>query len=632
MIKKTIAIFLALISVSGYVFTQSYEIPSVYHNLFYDSNAKLYFLNENGEKVYEKPYSDTYDYNTIFGNPVGTKNGIAFNFDKLNSGTLIYGLVPENDSKYPMPVFLSRPVKIKNGKAEVNIIKRLSGIFDMVSWEKSGRFTLGYRVLNSHGEIVLDSKVNVTGKGPFKTDPTIIDGPFVAKLTDNSCVIWFNTDKKVSASVLADNKTYSDNKIARHHEIKIDGLKPATNYAYTVKYGGWEESYSFRTANKPGSRKPFVFAYASDSRTSVGGGERDIFGTNGYILKKIFALARANDTRFIQFTGDLMDGNTPSKSDMKLELFNWKYCVAPFAHYFPFYAAMGNHENYRFELKSKDGERYYFDKFPFADNSSESIFQDEFVNPIASDIKSEDGSKYDPDPNKTDFPSYDESVFYYVYGNVAVVVLNSDYWYSPTVKNGIPGPGGGLHGYIMDNQLAWLKKTLKKLDADNRIDHIFVTQHTPALPNGGHVINAMWYYGNNSRRPYVAGKPVDEGIIERRDDYLNIVVNQSKKVRAILTGDEHNYHRTLIEPGIDLYPKNWDKKKLEITRKVYQINNGAAGAPYYAQEKVPWTNWVKKFTTQNALVLFYVNGKKVHVVVKNPDTLEIIEEYDLLND
>jgi hypothetical protein len=182
----------------------------------------------------------------------------------------------------------------------------------------------------------------------------------------------------------------------------------------------------------------------------------------------------------------------------------------------------------------------------------------------------------------------------------------------------------------MDNQLAWLKKTLKKLDNDNRIDHIFVTQHTPALPNGGHVINAMWYYGNNERRPYVAGKPVDEGVIERRDDYLDLVVNQSKKVKAILTGDEHNYHRTLIEPGIDLYPPHYNKRKIKITRKVYHINNGAAGAPYYAQEKTPWTNWVKKFTTQNALVLFYVNGKKVHVVVKNPDTLEIIEEYDLL--
>ena len=626
--KKLIAILMTIFMISVASNAQNKtDIPAVYHNLFFDSNSKLYFLNENGEKVYEKEYKDHYNYNTIFGNPTGTDKGVAFDFGNLN-GTLIYGLIPKNDSKYPQPVFLSRPVKIKNGKAEVNIIKRLSGIFDMVSWEKSGYLSLGYRVMNSKGEIAVDSKINLEGKGPFKVIPTIVDGPFIGKLTEHSCVIWFNTNMPVKSVVEVNSREYSDNKLSTHHEIFINKLTPSTNYNYTVKYGLSTETYSFRTANKPGSRKPFVFAYASDSRNAVGGGERDLFGANVYIIKKIFALASSEKVRFIQFTGDLMDGNTPSLSDMKLEYYNWKYAVAPYAHYFPIYTAMGNHENYRYILKSSNGEKYVFDKFPWENNSSESLFKDVFVNPT-SDLISEDGSKYDPNPDKIDFPSYDESVFYYTYGNVAVIVLNSDYWYSPSVKNGIPGPGGGLHGYIMDNQLAWLKKTLKQLDNDNRIDHIFVTQHTPALPNGGHLINAMWYYGNNDRRPYIAGKPVDEGIIERRDDYLDLVVNQSKKVKAILTGDEHNYHRTLIEPGIDLYPPHYNNRKIKISRKVYHINNGAAGAPYYAQEQTPWTNWVKKFTTQNALVLFYVNGKKIHVVVKNPDTLEIIEEYDL---
>ncbi len=626
--EKLIAVFIIISFISVGINAQNKaDIPAVYHNLFFDNNSNLYFLNENGEKVYEAKYKDHYNYKTIFGNPKGTEKGVAFDFGNLN-GTLVYGLIPKNDSKYPQPVFLSRPVKIKNGKAEINIVKRLSGIFDMVSWEKSGYLSLGYRVMNSKNEIAVDSKINLKGKGPFKVVPTIIDGPFISNLTENSCVVWFNTNKPVKSVVNINSHKYSDNKISTHHEILIDKLTPATNYKYTVQYGITSETYNFRTANKPGSRKPFVFAYASDSRKAVGGGERDLFGVNVYVLKKICALASSENVKFMQFTGDLMDGNTQSLNDIKLQFYNWKYAIAPFAHYFPIYTAMGNHENYRYILKSSDGIKYVFDKFPWETNSSESIFKDVFVNPM-SDLKSEDGSKYDPDPDKTDFPSYDESVYYYIYDNVAVIVLNSDYWYSPSVKNGIPGPGGGLHGYIMDNQLAWLKKTLKKLDSDKRIDHIFVTQHTPALPNGGHVINAMWYYGNNDRRPYIAGKPVDEGIIERRDDYLDIVVNQSKKVKAILTGDEHNYHRTLIEPGINLYPPNYDKRKIKITRKVYHINNGAAGAPYYAQEKTPWTNWVKKFTTQNALVLFYVNGKKVHVVVKNPDTLEIIEEYNL---
>ena len=63
---------------------------------------------------------------------------------------------------------------------------------------------------------------------------------------------------------------------------------------------------------------------------------------------------------------------------------------------------------------------------------------------------------------------------------------------------------------------------------------------------------------------------------------------------------------------------------------MWQINNGAAGAPYYARDRnTPWRDAVSGFTTQQALVLIYVDGKKVSVKVMNPDTLEVIEEYVL---
>jgi hypothetical protein len=84
---------------------------------------------------------------------------------------------------------------------------------------------------------------------------------------------------------------------------------------------------------------------------------------------------------------------------------------------------------------------------------------------------------------------------------------------------------------------------MQEFEQDPNIDHIFVTQHTPVFPNGGHSGDDMWYSGNNEKRPYIAGKPVQKGIIERRDEYLDILINQSKKVVGVLTGDEHNYNR-----------------------------------------------------------------------------------------
>jgi hypothetical protein len=181
----------------------------------------------------------------------------------------------------------------------------------------------------------------------------------------------------------------------------------------------------------------------------------------------------------------------------------------------------------------------------------------------------------------------------------------------------------------MDNQLEWLSRTIAKMESDQDIDHIFVTQHTPVFPNGGHARDDMWYLGNNDVRPFVAGTPVDQGIIQRRDEYLDILINESSKVVAVLTGDEHNYNWLKINKEVPIYPDNYPHKKLEISRPIYQINNGAAGAPYYGQEVLPWSDYTQSFSVENALCLFYVEGSKIEMVVINPDTLNEIDRLEL---
>jgi hypothetical protein len=282
---------------------------------------------------------------------------------------------------------------------------------------------------------------------------------------------------------------------------------------------------------------------------------------------------------------------------------------------------MGNHEALGRLFLGKKG-RVSVDRFPFETESAEAIFAQEFVNPL-NGPESEDGAEYDPDSNAVDFPSYKENVFYYTYDNVAVVVLNSDYLYTPN-HQAIPFVGGGLHGYIMDQQLAWLEESLEKLEADENIDHIFLTLHTPFFPNGGHVKDDMWYSGNNQHRPFIAGKPLSKGIIERRDQLLDLLANQSEKALAILTGDEHNFALTTLTGETEIYPELFLAEKIKLSRTLYQVNNGAAGAPYYAQEQTPWSDAVEGFTTQNALVLFHVEGNSVEMEVLNPDTLEEI--------
>jgi hypothetical protein len=53
--------------------------------------------------------------------------------------------------------------------------------------------------------------------------------------------------------------------------------------------------------------------------------------------------------------------------------------------------------------------------------------------------------------------------------------------------------------------------------------------------------------------------------------------------------------------------------------------SGAAGTPFYAQQMACWSVAVRRFTVQNALCFFDIQGKKIDLRVVNPDTLEWID-------
>jgi hypothetical protein len=622
--RKLLIFLLSLLSCIQLI---AQEIPSIYSNLNIDENG--IYLTLDNEKIYAQPPKDQFKFKDFYGNPIGTNKGLLLDFKNPDLyGKLYIGFINYGDAKMPQPVYFKRTASILQGKAMLNIANNFSGRYDMVGWQKTGKGVIGYRIETPQGLIVYDGKIAFKYKnGKFEPQPTLIEGPFINMLTDKSVCISYKTTQPVKSLIKTNTMELKGKDKTMNHEVEISGLNPATKYKYTVVVGDFEFQYEFETAPKPGNRNKFTFAYASDSRAGQGGGERDIFGTNAYIMKKMAALAKYEGAKFVQFTGDMINGYETSKERMHLQYSNWKHAVEPFWHYIPFFVGVGNHEAYNLFFISTKGKTYEIDQFPFETNSTESIFQEHFSN-FENGPESEDGSKYDPDLENSDFPSYKETVYWYSYDNVAIVVLNSNYLYTP---NGAETVGGNPHAFIMDTQMEWLAKTISELERNQNIDHIFVTIHTPFFPNGGHVSDDMWYSGNNSTRAYIAGKPYEQGIIQRRDQLLDILVNKSEKTVALLTGDEHNYNLLTITDDMPRYTENYEFERLELKRKFYQINNGAAGAPYYAQEETPWMDHLRNFSTQNALVLIDIEGSKVYVRVKNPDTLEAIDEYWLRN-
>ncbi len=631
--KKSVLLIAFLFSLSAY--TQKINIPKSYSNIKYENDNLV--IKDKKVIHKEEVVNPIYTYSNIVEAKIkGNKEGIFIDFkNEKISGKIIYGLIKYKGVKYPTPIFFKKTAKVKKGQAHINLTK-LGGKYDFTDWEKTKMMSLGYRLINDKGEIIYDGKLNIKidNQGKFVPDFSLIEGPFVTLLNETGATISFKTNKAVIAQIKVGDEVYSDVVPVTKHEIKLADLKPTTKYNYTISYGDWKEQYAFKTANKKGSRNKFTFAYASDSRAGRGGGERNLYGTNSYVAKKMFNYANHLDVDFFQFTGDLINGYSGSVGKQNLEYINWKHSISNFWRYKPVYVGMGNHENMEriFKRQGFKGHSYYLghlfvDRFPFETESQEAVFADNFTLP-KSDLKSEDNNSFDPSNRTIDFPSYKESVYDYTFGNLAMIVMNSNYWYASSTDD-IPLTSGNVHGYIMDNQLAWLKKTVEKYEADKDIDHIIVTFHTPAFPNAGHASDDMWYDGNNKIRPYINGKPVDKGIIERRDEILDILVNKSKKFVVLLCGDEHNYSRIVVDNNTQIYPKNWTGKKLKFSRPFIQITNGSSGAPYYALEKLPWTSSVQKFSTLYALMIFTVDSQHIDLKVVNPETFEEIENVRL---
>ncbi len=613
------------------------DIPASYTNIFIDTAGRLHIKDPNGNRYDLRSETPRYSLNMLRGNPRGSAKGIDFHFKDsehgitLDAGRLYYGFIKYGDGRYNLPVYYKDFSKIAEGRAGINIADTLDGRYDMIDWETIRRGTLGYRVVDEEGNVLYDGKIAFVGKGPFKVDTCIIEGPFVHKLGPHGLTVSFETNRPARGEVTINGQIFSDAGNTLKHEIPVGGLSPDTLYPYTVTTdeGLQRQDHEIRTAPAPGSRKPFTFAYACDSRAGPGGGERDIGNVNAYMMKKIMALVCERDAAFLQFTGDLIDGYANSIPEQRVEYGNWKRAIEPWASYIPVVPAFGNHESLVYLWEDGSALGMVCDRFPYESESAEAVFADEFVNP-ENGPQSEDGAAYDPDPNQTDFPSYRENVFYYVYDNVGMVVLNSNYWYSYNLpeKTYI---GGNLHGYFMDNQLAWLVRTLERLEENPNIDFVFVTQHAPAFPSAGHVDDAMWYAGSNHPRPYVAGRPVPDGIIERRDAYWQVLLDHPKVV-AVLTGDDHNFSMLQVKEGVGIYDRRsyTPRRPLKLTRPIWHINNGAAGAPYHSREWTPWYDHLEGFTTQNAVVFFHIDGPRVEIEVINPDTLEKIVPRRLL--
>lgn len=600
------------------------SIPPVYSGIMDEPGKSYYYLSiSSGDTNWQKIVKSYLNPQHLMKAPTEYSEGLSFDFQAPDFyGTIYYSVFPDGSDDMLFPVFI-KSSRIIAGNVQINLTPYVNPLLD----DTLGSVRVYYRLADQYGQLLYDGSVRIENKWPVIPQLSIIEGPFVHNLDDTGVVISFVTNHRCSASVVVGGREYSDlSKTANIsgeivHEIQISGLTPETHYLYKVQYGSFSNDFEFTTAPIAGTRKPFAIAFSSNSRGIPGGGEWDMGGVNVKSLKGALALARKENVALFQFSGNLIKGYTVNEDVAELQYHNWKKAVEFFGHTIPIYTTMGDHDVVNMEFL--DGSKYGLavDHFPFDTQSSEAVFADHFIHPT-NGPQSEDGINFDPYPDKQDFPTYNENVYSYQYDNLAVMVLNSSYW-SSTSNKAVRQIGGNPSGYIMDKQLQWVNKMVDQLEKDKTVDHILVVVNSPIFPTVN--TRGMWYDGNNLVRPVIAAEPLSKGIIERRDELLNVLVNKSKKVALILTSSDQGYTRMEISPKTSLYDGNYGEKKLKINRTVWQISCGLLPGSGLKKEIYPWSEFIRKSAHQQAVVFLQINGDHLSVKVLNPLSLEEIE-------
>lgn len=498
----------------------------------------------------------------------------------------------------------------------INIGKFESSRYDICNFEEDGG-VICYRIELYNPEkatsVFYDGRFRVDGN--YNLVPCVTEGPFVDLVTTDSAVISWETDVPTTAAVEIDSKSYTDDVSSTHHEIAISGLAPNTEYEYDVLFDSVKDikTYKFKTAPTAASTK-FEFALMSDSRAGVGGGEQSFAGVNYHKLSRFMSDAYNNGADVILFGGDLVNGYTTSLEDYRMQLKAWKDATEHIGCYIPIYEGMGNHEAVMDAYD--DGSKYgiEFDKQDAdGDKSAETIFAEEFVSPANSF----------PDPENTSAPSYEENVYYFDYGNTRFIAFNTNYWWCNYPEDF----GGNLEGYVMDNQLEWIRNVLDDTKNSPSIEHVFMFAHEPAFPNGGHLQDAQWYNGGDpAKNKDYEGNPLDRAYVVERRDELWEAISQNGKVVAVFFGDEHNYNRMCVDSET---PAHLDgSANANFTNSVWQIISGGAGAPFYAQQETPWSGDVEVFYPSKHYCMVSVDGDKVSLKTIS-DSGEIVDEHVL---
>lgn len=519
------------------------------------------------------------------------------------AGMLYYGMRFESDPLSP-PRFRKSKVERIDGVTHIHGIgARLQGLlaprYDVVGVKERGYGELIWRVATAHPRLPTrvfhDGRTafSLDDQGAFHQQPTVVVGPLLSWRDATTAIVVLETDVPVAAALgVSGRPVVTSPTVGTRHELAIPGLEAEGTYRYSVAI-----SDGVQTSNTPPRvfrwlpvDGPLTLGIMSDSRAGSGPGLSAHNGVNVDILQRLVTGSYRQGAQLLLFPGDLIDGYTTSAEVFHSQLTTWLQAVEGVGGVVPILTGMGNHE----ALLRAWSDGMVADKT--GDGSSESAFADRMANPTNG-----------PPPEGQDAPTYGENVYSLDVSGVHLVMLNTNYWFTNRLGDPRIEGGGNREGFLMDGQLRWLEDDLAAARARG-VRHIVVMGHEPGFPVGGHTKDAMWYHG---KIPEVNAM---------RERFWKLLAHHG--VLAYVSGDEHNYSRSLIGP----------ETVSGAERSVWSIITGGCGAPYYGLEPPEeYRTRVRAFSAEQHSTLWRFEGDRVTLQVRGV-TGGLIEEVVLTDE
>lgn len=189
--------------------------------------------------------------------------------------------------------------------------------------------------------------------GDHRPAVAISKGPYLQNATTSGITVCWVTAGECVGSVSwqpasggGPEKCVSESRAVRYHKVRISGMTPYTQYAYSIGIKGGDSAGStFRTAAAP--FQGFKFAAYGDNRTQPA------------VHKAVLARMMEFAPDFVIQTGDLV-----ANGEMENQWDEFWEVVRPLVRNTPYYPALGNHERggspyYRyFDVKREYGFDY----------------------------------------------------------------------------------------------------------------------------------------------------------------------------------------------------------------------------------------------------------------------------------